>query len=133
MEQISELLIVYVPRVIGAVLILIIGWIIAALLASLVQRLMKRMRLDQRVGGMLTDSGEPRAPRVSYWIGRLVFWLIMLVAIVGSLQALDLTLLVVPFNELLNGFLAFVPRLIAGAIVVGIAWVLATALRFITV
>src|SRR6188768_152776 len=102
MEQIVDLLIVYVPRVIGAVLILIIGWIIAALVASLVQRLLKRIRLDQRVGGILSDSGEPSAPRVSYWVGRLVFWLIMLVAIGGALQALDLTLLVAPFNELLN-------------------------------
>src|SRR5262245_10933800 len=102
MEEISQLLINYVPRVIGAVAILIVGWIIAALLASLVQRLLNRTRLDQRVGGMLTESGEQRAPWVSYWAGRLVFWLIMLIAIVGSLQALDLTLLVVPFNELLN-------------------------------
>ncbi|HET9223342.1 MAG TPA: mechanosensitive ion channel [Roseiflexaceae bacterium] len=132
-EQLGQLFVSFVPRVIAAALILIVGWIIAALVASFAQRLVNRMRVDQRVGGMLADSGEQRNARVSYWFGRLVFWVIMLFAIAGALQALDLTLLVVPFNELLNDFLAFVPRLIAASIVVAVAWLLATVLRFVTV
>lgn len=132
LENTWQLIVGYVPNVIGAVLILVIGWLIAMALASLVSGLFRRFNLDQRLGQALTESGEQRVPRVTYWIGRLVFWLVMLVAIVGALQALNLTLLVAPFNELLNSFLTFLPRLVAAAIVGVTAWIVATVLRFLT-
>ncbi|NTU84441.1 MAG: mechanosensitive ion channel [Chloroflexales bacterium] len=130
LEEVTRVLLAYIPNVIGAVLILLIGWIIAVLVAGLVERLLRRVRLDQRVGRALSDGGERAAPRTGHWIGRAVFWLIMLVAIIGALQALNLTLLIVPFNALLNDLFAFLPRLAAAAIVFMVAWLIATVLRF---
>lgn len=129
-EEITQVLFAYIPNVIGAVLILLIGWIIAALVASLIERLLRRVRLDERLGQALSDGGKQVPTRTSHWIGRGVFWLIMLVAIIGALQALNLTLLIAPFNALLNDFFGLLPRLAAGAIVFMVAWLIATVLRF---
>jgi len=120
----------YILNVIGAVIILIIGWIIAAIVAALVRRLLRRMHLDDRVGRSMSETGEPAAVKTEYWISRAVFWLIMLCAFVAALQTLNLTLITTAFTELLNQVLAFLPRLAAAAIVFLIAWFIATVLRF---
>lgn len=130
MENITQVVLEYVPNIIGAGLILIIGWIIAAIVAGIIGGLLRRVRLDERVGRAMADTDGGKPPRTTLWISRTVFWLIILVAIVGALQALNLTLIITPFNELLNTLFNFLPRLAAAAVLILVAWLVATVLRF---
>jgi hypothetical protein len=63
--------------------------------------------------------------------GRFVYYLIMLFVLVGFFQALGLTFIVQPINSLLNQIFEFAPNILGGAILLAVAWGLATGLKFI--
>lgn len=117
----------WIPNLLGAIAILIVGWIVAALVSSGIRNLLKRTDLDERLARMLTN--EKTATNISAWIATIVFWVIMIVAIVAFLDALKLTTVSQPLNNFLNQIFAFLPRLGAAAVLVAIAWLVATLAR----
>src|SRR5512136_72712 len=115
-------------KVLYAAVILIIGWIVAKIIAALVGRLLHWLRLDERLG---KAAGENKVPRLENILTKAVYYLILLFAVVAALNALGLTIVTQPLNALLNAIFAYIPNLIAGGVVVFIAWLVATILRAI--
>jgi len=118
----------YIPDLLGALLILIVGWLIALVLSNIVRSLLKRTEIDNKIVGWVT--GE-KALNVEEGAGRIVFWLIMIFVLIGFFQALGLTLVTDPLNQLMNQILKYVPQLFGAGILLLIAWIVATVLRII--
>src|SRR3954469_10882728 len=93
---------VHLPRIGGALLILIIGWLIAVLARALVRRTLQLIGLDERIGRTTTQPVSIENVIVSG-----VFWLILLATLVAVLNALDLGTLSLPLAELMSGFLGY--------------------------
>lgn len=125
----------YLPTILAAIGILIVGWIVAALLSRLIGNLLSRTSLDDRVANMLSSDQRANAERVPVerWIRTVVFWLIMLFAIVAALNILDLGPVTGPFNTLLDQILGFIPALLSAAALLFVAWLVATVLRMVIV
>jgi len=122
----------FLLNLIGAIAILVIGWIVAAVAASLTAGLLKRTDLDNRLAASLTGRSDPAdAPPVEKWAASAVFWLIMILVLVAFLEKLQLTVVSQPLNNFLNQVLGFLPKLGGAAILLGIAWALATIVRMI--
>jgi Conserved TM helix len=123
----------FLPSLIGAVVTLFIGWIVAFLVSSVVRKLLKRTDLDNRLGNMATgnSSSSRSTMNTEKLVGDIVFWLIFLFAVLAFLNALNLTVVAQPLNNVLNQVLAFVPKLASAAALAGIAWLLATAVKTI--
>jgi hypothetical protein len=122
-----------VVSIAGAIAILILGWIVAAIVAAVVRGLLQRTKLDNRLAGMI---GGPRAEdnvNVEKWASTIVFWIIFTVAVVAFLDALNLTTVSEPLNNFLNQIFAFLPKLGSAAILIGIAWLLATLARTVVI
>jgi hypothetical protein len=115
-------------RVLAAGLVLLIGWIIAKIVATLIAKLLKWLRLDERIG---RAAGDEKVPKLQDIISGIIYYIILLFAVAGALQVLGLTALTAPLNALLAAVFAFVPTLIAGVAVIVIAWLVATILRAI--
>lgn len=111
----------------GALAILILGWIIAAIVAGVVKSLLQRTDLDNRIAQsvMGTRPSDDR-PAVEQVLSSVVFWIIMLLAIVAALDALNLTAVSEPLNGFLNQIFAFLPKLGAAAVLAGLAWIVAS-------
>src|SRR4026208_48941 len=116
-----------VPLVIGALLIIIVGWIIAGLLARLTAEPRRRVGADRlfaehsgRVYGERTQSIRP-----SVVGSELVKWLIRFVFLVAAANVLGLT----QVSELLNQVLLWIPNLIVAAIILLIAPLVARFVR----
>jgi hypothetical protein len=116
-----------IPLVIGALLIIIIGWIIAGILARLTTEVLRRVGADRlfaehadRVYGERTRSITP-----SVVAGELVKWLVRLVFLVAAANVLGLT----QVSELLNDVLLWIPNLIVAAIILLVAPLLARFVR----
>jgi hypothetical protein len=60
-----------------------------------------------------------------------IYYLILLLVLVAFFNALDLELVSGPLRALVDQVLAFVPKLVAGGILILIVWVIATVLRTI--
>jgi hypothetical protein len=116
-----------IPLVIGALLIIIIGWIVAGILARLTTEVLRRVGADRlfaehadRVYGERTRSITP-----SIVAGELVKWLVRLVFLVAAANVLGLT----QVSELLNDVLLWIPNLIVAAIILLVAPLLARFVR----
>jgi len=118
----------YIPELLGALVILIVGWLIALILSNLVRSVLKRTELDNKIVSWVT--GE-KAPNVEEGTGRIIFWLIMIFVLIAFFQALGLTLVTDPLNQLMNQILLYIPQLFGAGILLLIAWIVATVLRMI--
>lgn len=115
-----------------ALLILIVGYIVARILGSLTRRLLKRTNLDDRLADSLSEPDEPRKFNVENVIASVVFWLVMLFVLVAFFDRLNLTGVAEPLSAFLNRLMAeFLPRLLGAGILLFVAWLVATALRFL--
>ena len=125
LEQQLRIIVSFLPSLLGAILILIVGYIVARVVSAAVRGLLRRTTLDNRLASSLGSS----TINVENAISTAVFWLIMLFVLIGVFQALDLAAVSTPLNLLLAQVLAFIPRLIGAAVLLLVAWVVATVLR----
>ena len=126
LEQIVDLL----PRLLGAVAILIVGWLIASGAKALVMNLLNRTNIDNRIASGLTGSDSIQ---VEKFIGSLVFWVILLFTIGAVLDTLQLRVASQPLNTFLGEIGTFLPKLLGAGILLGVAWAVATLVKTLVV
>ena len=117
----------FVPVLLAALVVLLVGWIAALLISRLVRRGVRKLGLNERLGRWL--DGPAGAVDVERGASRVVYWLLMILVSVAFFQTLGLTLITEPLNNLLNQVFAFLPQILSAAILLLIAWVLANILR----
>ncbi len=129
-DQMAQLFNIGVVRLIAALLILIVGWLVALIVASVVRGIMQRTGADERLNQWLEDE-EGKKLDVAQWISKGVYYLVLLFVLVAFFQVLGLTLITQPLNRLLVRVFEYAPRLIGAGLLLLVAWVVANVLKFI--
>ena len=105
------------PALVAAVLVLLAGYLFAKQIERWVDRLLKRMDFNKMAqeGGLAEAVGRAR-PYLDpvHAMGKLMFWLVMLVVILLASAALGLE----SINQMFGMMLSFIPTLIAGIVIV---------------
>jgi len=106
----------FLPELIGAIIIFIVGWIVARLIKLGVVKLLMLVRFEKAtektgVNEFLQKGNIARTP--SEIIGVLVYWFIMILVIIASLDALGLPIV----SDLLNSIFLYIPNVVAAIIV----------------
>jgi hypothetical protein len=101
----------YIPTLLGAIVILVVGWIVAKFVEAIVVRALKAARLDvvsdkAGIANMLAQ-GEIKWT-LSELLGVIVYWIVMLSVLAASLNALNLTVA----SDLLSKLVAYIPNII---------------------
>jgi hypothetical protein len=122
----TELVGGFVPNMLGALGILVVGWLVAVVARSLVRAALNRTTIDNRIADWLA-GGKPVA--LEQHAGTAVYWIVMLFVAMAVLQALNLTVVAEPLNALLSQIASFIPRLVGGGVLLVLAWIIATVLR----
>ena len=130
-DQVSQVIGNYVPSLLGALAILIVGWLVARVIAAVVRGGLHRTNFDNRVASWVSGDRAPEAIPVEQWISKAVFYLLMIFVLIAFFQALGLTLPTEPLNHLLTDVFRFVPQIIAAGLLLLLAWILARILRAI--
>jgi Mechanosensitive ion channel, conserved TM helix len=117
-----------IPAVIGALVILLIGWILSNILARIVRELLERAgadRLFAQHGGreMYGAAGSSIVP--SQAAATLVKWVVRLIFLVAAANVLGLT----QISTLLNQVILWIPNLIVAAVILLVAPLLGRFLR----
>ncbi|MHC4617846.1 MAG: mechanosensitive ion channel [Planctomycetota bacterium] len=115
----------YLPRIIAAVVVLILGFLAARLISVFVLRCLRRIKLDDHVKRGI--GGEYKAER---WIAQAAFWLVMLMAVIAFFSVLQLPHMAGSLRIVVDEILEFLPKLLAAGLLFFIAWILAKTLRF---
>ncbi len=117
-----------------ALLILVLGYIVARILGSITRRLLQRTKLDNRLAKWLSEPDKPREFNIENIIASVVFWLAMLFVLAAFFERLNLTGLASPIQSFLNNFSTeYLPRLIGAGVLLFVAWLVAAALRFLVI
>lgn len=121
------LILVYIPRVLSAILLVVIAWIVARATWFMVLRTLVSLRIDARLGG---ESGtDPRNVLLSKTLADIAYWLVFLLFLPTVLEALDLQGLLAPVQTLLNKVLGFLPNMFAAIMILVIGWFAARILQ----
>jgi hypothetical protein len=117
----------FLPALIGAIIIFVAGWIIARLVKFGVERLLKLVRFDKAtekagVQEFLKKGAIVKTP--AEIIGSLVYWFIMILVIIASLDALGLPIV----SDLLNSIFLYIPNVVAAIIVLILGFLLGNLL-----
>jgi hypothetical protein len=124
-RQMLTRIMAYLPVLLGALIILIVGWIVAKAIRRLVDWLLKVVRFDVmadkagiseviRKGDLKISAGEV--------VSKLVYWLIMIMVLVMTVDALGLP----KTSDVLASLFAYIPRVIAALLVLVVAMFLAS-------
>jgi len=106
----------FLPRLVGVLIILFVGWIIAAMVQKVITRFLKLARLDtvsEKIGiANVLTKGDINYT-LSEIVGVLIYWLMMLVVVLAAVNALQLTVAA----ELLNRVILYIPNVIASVFI----------------
>ncbi len=112
------------PAIFLALVIVAIGWLVAVALRAGTRRLLSMLKVDTRIE---ESTGQKVGVESGIAVG--VFWLIILVTLVAVFDSLHLDRISNPFAQLVAQIIGYAPRLIAGTILVLLAWLIATLLQ----
>ncbi len=118
LQNLIELITSYLPPILGAILVLIVGWLLALVIRKIVHRLMKRTEWDERLlGNTIVDTNK--------FIANLVYYLMMVVVLLIVLEMLGVTYVLDPIRDMLSKFLTAIPNIIQGIVIAFIGYIIA--------
>lgn len=109
------------PNILGAGLILLVGWFIARVVRQVVENLLKAIGTDS--AGQRAGLSEERS--LSELVGLILYIFIFLVAFIAALDALAIAAITIPTTQMLSTIINVIPNLIGAALVLVIAYYIA--------
>ncbi len=121
-----------VLHVIYALLILLAGWIVSLLCRKIAYAGLTKLQLNRRLTLCLPDE-DPGATRINVekLLSGILFWFLFLLTILASLSSLNLSEAAAPIKTFLNNVMGYLPSLIAGLLLIFVAWLVASLLKYI--
>lgn len=108
----------YIPSLIAAALVLIVGWFIASKLKDILKGVLDSFKLDEKlsVDGKVLFEGK-----LSNVIANIVYVLVLIPVFSASLNYLGLDIIISPVISMLNILFNYIPNLVGVALVIVIA------------
>jgi hypothetical protein len=106
-----------VPNLIGAGFIGFIGFILAKVCATAVTSVLEAAQVDTLASRSGLTSATGSSGSISSLLGKVVFVLIIVPVAIAVLEKLNMASISEPLSDMLNGFLSYLPALVAAAIV----------------
>lgn len=116
----------FVPKLIGFLLILLIGWFIAKMIAKAIGKLLEKVGFDKAVerGGVKKALDKSKFD-ASDIVGKLVYYTLMLFVLQLAFGVFGSN----PISDLITGVIAFLPKLIVAIIIIVVASAIAAAVK----
>ncbi|MFV5346478.1 mechanosensitive ion channel [Acinetobacter soli] len=110
--------------IVAAVVVFIIGWILALVIAAGVKKLLSALGTNHRL-----SSATGKTPDFERIVSKFVFWFVLTIALIAALNVLNIYSVSGPFSAMITQVLVFVPNLIAAAVVALVGWIIARLVR----
>lgn len=123
-ENAVDDIVAFLPNLVGFLVLLIIGFVVAKVVSNLVGKLLTRIGVDRRMhesdAHRYVERVLPGA-RVSAPVVQLVFWVIFAFFVVAAISALDVRAVTTFMNDLL----AYLPNVIVALVILVVAAMIA--------
>lgn len=125
-----EQLIGFLPKVVGAGILLGVAGLLATIVKLVTIRGMQTLKLDER---LRSDEGDDNLTldrlSLSETIGKALYWFIFLLFLVPILDTLGLKEALQPIQALTTQVLSILPNVLAAILIAGVGWFLANVVR----
>lgn len=114
----------FIPNIIAAFIIVIIGWIVAMILGNFVNQILAVLGVDKiAISSGFKEKFEKSGVKLNFakFGGELVKWVIILLALVGASEAVKLT----QVAQFLNRILDYIPNLVIALIILSVGILIA--------
>lgn len=115
------------PRILAALIILGIGWLIARGVKWGVAKIINSTPLARHANA--PEAGERHPSTIGAQVGDAAYWVVLLIALFLATQPLGLTGASGPLGDMLRGFGQAVPRIIGAGLIFFLGYVLAKVAR----
>lgn len=118
----------FVPSLLLAIIIFVIGWVLASFLGRIVSKIIDAVKFDHALSSLGAKETIERSGfqlNAGRFIGGIVKWFVIIVFLITSLEILGLT----EVNDFLRGILSYLPRVIVAALVLFAASAIARAIE----
>lgn len=118
----------FLPTFISALVVFIVGLIVAAALGSLIERIVSALRLDSLLAGAGVDAYFKRAGmklNVGRFFGRLVYWFVLIAFFLAASDILGFF----TFSNFLGAVLLYIPQVVVAVLIMLATVIIANFLR----
>ncbi len=119
------------PSIFSAILILLVGWIVALIAGWIASSVLSKTTLDNQLLRNFAGNSTVGGLKPEKLVSTIVFWVVFLFGVVAFLNALNLTGVSAPVQNLLDQVLGFLPKFFSAVVLIVIAWVVATAVKML--
>ena len=113
------------PMLLGALAVMVIGWLIAKLVAWGLRKAVDSLSIAKSVN----ESAGIGKPTLGENIGKAVYWVVILIALTSALGLLGMESTIAPLTNMVDLFLAFLPNLVGAGLIFGIGYIFASIAR----
>lgn len=108
----------YIPNILAAAVIVVIGWFVARILREIVTNLLRAFGVDK----LGQRAGMPEDRSLSAILGTILYVTILVLVIIAALEQLAIPAISAPLTDMLVQIVAFVPGLLGAIIVLLLAY-----------
>lgn len=124
LTDVTSRVINFIPNVVGAIVVLIAGWVVGALLEWAVESVLRAISLPTlfekvKIEEIVRKTGSKKD--TCGLIGSVVKWVVLIVAFIAAADILQLT----PVRDFFNNVLGYIPSAVAAAAILLIGTILA--------
>ena len=112
-----------------AVLLLFAGWLFARIVAWGVRKALERTTIDNKIATWVLGEEKGGKFEVEPWVAKIVYYILLLFVLVLFFNKLQLTAVSEPIRTLLNKVFGYAPQLLGAAMLIAVAWAVATVAR----
>jgi hypothetical protein len=109
------------PGVLGALLVLIIGFIVAGIVKRVAKGLLSRTKMDEKIGAKLGS-----AYRLDTFISKLLYYIVIVYTLIIVLDMIGVTNVLDPLKDMVSEFVGFLPNLIAAGIIGFVGYIISS-------
>lgn len=114
----------FIPRLFGALVVVLLGFVVAKLLDTLLSKVLAKIGLDRLIAGTgltkLLGRAGIRVP-VSTLVGKIVYWFVLLIFLVSAAESLGLERV----SATLDVLALYVPKVLGAALILLVGMLLA--------
>lgn len=114
-----EKLVSYLPEILGALVVLIVGLIVAGLLAKIVKKIIEAAKIDQLLGQTKVRD-EFKKVNVDFSVAKLIAWIVKWFIILATLIAVADILKIPQITQFLQQVALYIPNVIAAVVILTI-------------
>ncbi|MEY2194147.1 mechanosensitive ion channel [Neobacillus sp. BF23-41] len=115
------------PNLLFALIVLLVGWLIAKSIGKGVEAILKKTRFDDK----LFSNFEKRKYSSEVIIGKIVYYILLVFVWIIFFNMLNLNLIATPLVQMLSIITAAIPNVLKAALILLLAWAVASLVRML--